>query len=178
MHIIGKHLLLRNEPHTQDREDLFRWCNLEEWNYYDEPDAPFQPISREEFRRAVITARAVVPGSQLFEIETLEGQHLGWVVCYSFDEAVGSIYVGIDLPEAEIWGKDYGTEALHLWVNYLFRELHLREIRLKTWTGNARMRRTAEKCGFKEVARMPHRAAFSIRGEALEFVEYTIPSTE
>jgi RimJ/RimL family protein N-acetyltransferase len=52
--------------------------------------------------------------------------------------------------------------------------MELQEIRTATWTGNKRMVRCAEKSGFTEVARMPHDAEFSTRGEPLEKIEFSI----
>ncbi|HVO41394.1 MAG TPA: GNAT family N-acetyltransferase [Aggregatilineales bacterium] len=174
MRIVGKRLVLRDEPCPRDAEDLFRWLSLEDWNYYDEPDAPFQPLSREEFERTRSTPHAPVAGSRRCQIDTLEGRHIGWVNSYQFDEQAGSIYVGIDLPEPDTRVHGYGSEALGLWVDDLFRDGRLNEIRLRTRTGNRRMRRAAEKSGFKEMGHSPHRVEFSVRGEPLEFVEYAI----
>jgi RimJ/RimL family protein N-acetyltransferase len=174
MSIIGPTVILRDESREADREDHFRWLNLEEWNYYDEPDRPFQPINREAFNAR--RDRPVVPtlGTNRWEVDTRAGKHIGWVVTYGLDEQAGSILVGIDLPEAETWGKGYGSQALSLLVAHLFQEMALREVRLDTWTGNARMRGVAEKCGFSETGRSPHRAPFSVRGEPLEFVHYSL----
>ena len=74
--------------------------------------------------------------------------------------------------------KGYGTEAVSLLVDYLFREMGLEEVKTATWTGNKRMVRCAKKCGFKEVSRGPHRAKFSVRGEPLERVEFDIRRAE
>jgi RimJ/RimL family protein N-acetyltransferase len=178
MKIVGKCIILRDEPHDSDTDDLYRWCNLEEWNYYDEPDHVFKAISREQFDAWRGSPHSVVPGHQRCEIDNRQGQHLGWVNCYQPDQQAGSIYVGIDLPESDTWGKGYGTEALYLWVDYLFRQTPLQTIHLKTWTGNERMKRIAYKCGFRELSRSPHRADFSIRGEPLEFVEYAVSRSE
>jgi hypothetical protein len=49
MKIEGQRVILHDDPRDSDSDDLFRWLNLEEWKYYDQPDQPFQPISREEF---------------------------------------------------------------------------------------------------------------------------------
>ncbi|MBZ0317432.1 MAG: GNAT family N-acetyltransferase [Anaerolineae bacterium] len=178
MEIIGEQVVLRNEARASDRDDLFRWCNLEEWNYFDEPDQVFVPISREQFDLLHPLSQVDNPNPQRWQVDTLEGQHLGWVNYYQLDEQSSSVYVGIDLPEADTWGKGFGTESLRLWVDYLFRQLSLQTIYLKTWTGNHAMRRVAIKCGFQEVTRSPHRAEFSVRGERLEFIEYAVSRSE
>jgi RimJ/RimL family protein N-acetyltransferase len=177
MRISGNQVVLRDEKHDTDHEDMFHWLNMEEWNYYDEPDKPFQPISREAFESQRKQPRRPVPGSHTWQVDMLDGCHLGWVLYYQLDEKAGFAYVGVCFPEPETWGKGNGTEALSLLINHLLTEVSLKEVRATTWTGNHRMRRLAEKCGFKEVGRSPHRVPVSVRGESLEFTHYCILST-
>lgn len=172
--MVGRRVLLRDEIQEKDYGDFFRWRNLEEWNYNDEPDKPFKPVTLEEFESWRRRPKSMPSGAHRWQIDTLEGKHIGWVVYYQLDEQAGCAYVGIDLPEPETWGQGFGTEAVRLVVDYLFREMGLQSVKLKTWTGNRRMRRVAEKVGFKEFGRSPHRAPFSVRGEPLEFVEYAM----
>ena len=40
MRIAGERAVLRGEPRESDNKDHFRWRNLEEWDYYDEPWTP------------------------------------------------------------------------------------------------------------------------------------------
>jgi RimJ/RimL family protein N-acetyltransferase len=178
MKITGLRVVLRDERRIGDDDDFFRWLNLAEWNYYDEPDQPFKPISRAAFEKLLAERqrRVRAPGSDshTWQIDTVEGRHIGWINYYQLDERAGRAYVGLDLPEEETWGQGYGTEALSLLIDYLFGEKGLQEVRAATWTGNKRMRRCAEKCGFQEVARLPHRAQFSVRGEPLERIEFAI----
>ncbi|MCZ7546918.1 MAG: GNAT family N-acetyltransferase [Anaerolineae bacterium] len=178
MSIVGQRLLLRAEKRDTDAEDLFRWLQLEEWQYYDEPHQPFQPISREDFDRRQQRPKPPQSSSARWQIDTLEGRHIGWVVYYGLDALARTAYVGIDLPEPETWGRGYGTEALRLLVDHLFRDMGLEAVRLATWTGNRRMMRCAEKCGFKEAARLPHYADCSVRGEPLERVEFALRRSE
>ena len=175
MRLTGARVVLRDEGRDSDSEDLFRWMNLEEWFYYDQPDKPFVSISREAFDKRLEGQRSrPASDSRGWHIDTIEGQHIGWINYYNLDEKAKQAYMGICLPEEEMWGKGYGTEAVCLLVDHLFDELELQEIRTATWTGNKRMMRCAEKSGFMEAARMPHRAEFSIRGEPLERIEFSI----
>jgi RimJ/RimL family protein N-acetyltransferase len=174
MVIRGAQIVLRDEKWATDPEDFFRWLNLEEWNYYDEPDAPFNPISREAFELGRKESRQPNPGSHTWQVDTATGRHIGWVNYYGLDEQAMTAYIGICLPEPETWGKGYATEAVNLLIHYLFTSICLKEIRATTWTGNLRMRRLAEKCGFIETGRSPHRVPLSVRGEPLEFIHYSI----
>ena len=52
MRIAGKRIVLRDQPRESDNQDHFRWRNLEEWDYYDEPWTPSrEQISWEEWER-------------------------------------------------------------------------------------------------------------------------------
>lgn len=179
MRIIGERVILRSETRDADEDAMFHWLNLAEWQYYDEPDAPFEPISRAAFDARRQHQRPPRPTTQpRCWIETLEGRLIGWVNTYEYDKETHAIYVGIDLPESDTWGHGYGTEALRLWIDFLFRTLDLHVVRAATWNGNARMVRLAQKCGLAEISRGPHRAATSIRGETLERIELAITREE
>ena len=182
MRLPGTRVVLRDERRDADDEDRFRWLNLEEWDYYDEPDKPFAGISRGEFEQRLKERRSrptePSPSSRRWQIDTAEGQHIGWVNYYHLDEQAKRAYVGICLPEEDVWGKGYGTEAVRLLVDHLFHEMELEEVRTATWTGNKRMMRCAEKSGFRVMAHMLHRAEYSVRGEPLERIELSISRAE
>jgi RimJ/RimL family protein N-acetyltransferase len=56
--------------------------------------------------------------------------------------------IGIDICEDEYLERGLGTEALRLWVDYLFANSTVHRIGLDTWSFNPRMVRVAEKLGF------------------------------
>jgi RimJ/RimL family protein N-acetyltransferase len=186
MKIIGQRVILSDEPHESNSDDFFRWVNLEEWQYYSEPDQPFQPLSREEFderarknnedfeEKAKRKSRPH-PG---YHIDTVDGQHIGWVTVYKWDQEEKSTFIGISIPEEEHWGKGYGTEAVGLFINFLFDTYGLNTIRTATWTGNKRMVRCAQKAGFTNPIITPHHSSVSIRGEPLEYIEFSLSSAE
>jgi RimJ/RimL family protein N-acetyltransferase len=77
-----------------------------------------------------------------------------------------------------MWGEGYGTEAARLLIEHLLGEMGLEEVRAATWTGNKRMVRCAEKCGFREIGRTPYPVEYSVRGEPLERIEFSISRQE
>lgn len=177
MMIEGQRVILRDEPKATDADDLFAWLQLEEWQYYDEPDVPFAPPSRAEFD-ARQAARQPSPTRKRWEVDTVEGRHIGWVCWYNLDRDAGCTYVGVVLPDPQLWGQGYGPESLHLLVRTLFRQMGIRQIKAATWSGNQRSVGCILKCGFRETARLPHRTALSIRGEPLVRLEFTIVRPE
>jgi len=112
-----------------------------------------------------------MPRNQLW-IERIEGPLLGWVSSYHHDESDRSIWVGINIAESAFWNQGLGTEALRLWIGYLFQGLDLRRVRLGTWPGNVRMVRVAEKCGFRLENRRP--GARQVRGECHDGLEFRL----
>jgi diamine N-acetyltransferase len=62
---------------------------------------------------------------------------------------------GTVIWEKDYWGKGYGTDAKMLLLDYAFNALDLAVIQSKVIAFNSRSLRYAEKCGYKEVARIP-----------------------
>jgi RimJ/RimL family protein N-acetyltransferase len=177
MIIHGNRVNLRDKPKETDFEDYFRWWNLEEWKYYDQPDQPFKPISREAFlelwNQYKSKSKTTVTSHQ-WQVETKEGGHIGWVNYYQHDRELRQAFVGICLPEEDTWNRGYGTEALTLLIEYLFEEMDLKAVKTATWTGNHRMVRCAQKLGFLSFELMPHRVEVSVREEPLERIVFSI----
>ena len=184
MKIKGQRVILRDDHRDSDSDDFFRWLNIEEWKYYDQPDQPFQPISREEFdkrakkNREKSDKRNKKDRPTSWHIDTLDGQHIGWVNTYNWDQEEKSVFIGICIPEEGHWGKGHGTEAVSLFLNYLFDSFGLHTIQAATWTGNIRMVRCAQKAGFTNQKLIPHRSSISVRGEPLERIEFSLSSAE
>lgn len=62
--------------------------------------------------------------------------------------------IGISLYPPEFWSGGYGSEALRLWVDLIFRTSSAHRVDLETWSGNRGMCRVAQKLGFQEEARI------------------------
>jgi RimJ/RimL family protein N-acetyltransferase len=179
MRIAGERIVLRDEPRESDNEDYFRWRNLQEWDYYDEPwTPPREPVSWEEWERRrrerEKTLREPSTTDHHWQIDTIAGRHIGWISYYYMGDQTEVPVIGISLPEEDTWGQGYGTEAVRLLLDYLFREVGLAEVRTGTWTGNVRMMRVAQKCGFTEIGRHVHEAGVTVRGEPLVMVEFAL----
>jgi len=178
----GTRIVLREYRQEPDDEDSFRWWNLAEWQYYDEPDLPVEGASQEAYHRRLQERRRRPaqpdPSTHSWQVDTVAGRHIGFVNYYDLDEQARRAYVGVALPEEETWGQGYGTEALKLLLGHLFGVMALEEVRTATWSGNVRMMRVAEKCGFQEIGRSRYDTEFSVRGEPLERVEFSISRGE
>jgi RimJ/RimL family protein N-acetyltransferase len=83
-----------------------------------------------------------------FILET-DGKIVGTVSYYWEHKESNWLEVGIVIYDPAYWNGGYGTEALRIWIDYLFTSLPLVRIGLTTWSGNSRMVRSAEKLGMK-----------------------------
>src|SRR5690606_26614556 len=63
--------------------------------------------------------------------------------------------MGIVIYLPEYWNGGYGTEAIKLWIEYLFESLPLiARVGYTTWSGNIRMIKVGEKLGMTMEGRM------------------------
>ncbi len=87
----------------------------------------------------------------VFAIETVDGgRHIGTVGLHGLHSRYRSAEAGIFIGEKEFWGHGYGTEAMRLLLAFAFDQLNLHRVYLHVHGGNARARRSYEKCGFVE----------------------------
>ena len=80
----------------------------------------------------------------LIEIQKL----LSKMTCKSCKYMNFKWFVGIDICEDKYLNKGMGTEALELWIQYLFSNSNIHRLSLDTWSFNKRMMHVAEKAGF------------------------------
>ena len=83
-----------------------------------------------------------------FAIETLDGKHIGNCAYYGVNEAAGETELGIMVGNRDYWDKGYGTDAITTLVSYIFRQIKLKRVHLKTLDSNVRAQKCFEKCGF------------------------------
>lgn len=159
----GSHILLR--PTTmEDMKDYERWNDpsLKAFQY----DGPW--YKNDNFsvlieHRKKKVENGIKPPYRFLEIYTNEGEHIGWLNAYHSENDCHATAVGITIKEDEYWGKGMGTEALALWIDYLFEEMNLTRIGFTTWQGNPMMLGLGKKLGFVEEARI-RRSCF-VKGE-------------
>jgi aminoglycoside 6'-N-acetyltransferase len=96
-----------------------------------------------------------------------------YVICLN-DKTIGEIgyryqdtdqhsaSLDIKIGEPSLWSQGLGTEAIKLFVAYLFDQLHCQHVIAEPGDWNKRSLRLFEKCGFKEIKRemVPANAVF------------------
>jgi len=84
-----------------------------------------------------------------FSLETQDGKHIGNCVYYNVDEDRGEAELGIMIGDREYWNKGYGTDAVSIFINHIFRRTKLNRIYLKSLVSNTRAHRCFMKCNLK-----------------------------
>ena len=79
-----------------------------------------------------------------------DGVHLG-----QNDLTPEEATLGILIGRKDRWGQGCGTEAVRAALDYAFRVLGLRRVKLRTFAHNLRARRAFQKAGFREVGVVP-----------------------
>lgn len=81
-------------------------------------------------------------------------EKIGTIIFYWEHEPTRWLEIGITIYSPLHWNGGYGTEALRLYIDYLFQELEIGRVGLTTWSGNERMVAAAEKSGMTLEGRM------------------------
>lgn len=84
-----------------------------------------------------------------FVIENKQGEFIG--TCHSMwmNMRNGTTYIAIFIGHPDYRSKGYGTEAMRLFLNFLFQEVGIRKVKLNVFAFNKRAIRCYEKSGFR-----------------------------
>lgn len=110
-----------------------------------------------------------------------------FLICDNEDHILGTIWcnrdgyydgyeIGYILYDADSRGKGYVTEALTMFIKYLFSILPFNRLKISILPGNTASRRVAEKCGFKPEGIA--RGAFFHQGRHHDVDEFSILRNE
>lgn len=157
----GTSVILR-DPLPDDLEALLHMRSQGEWLLFDAPwnnhPGPLDPADEDQFRSQFLlncTQARSIP-RQFALIAAPSGAPFG-IVSRSPDAYDPNGYmVGIDIFEDGCLNQGLGSEALRLWVGYLFSHSAVQVVELETWSFNPRMRRVAHNLGFLCVHIQPH----------------------
>ena len=156
--IEGSKVILRNVKQA----DLKRLWSLKygeadpEWKKWDAPYHPLELIDfhtyiDKETKHRTYDEKMGVYSELLME---KNDQIIGSVVYYWEHESSRWLEIGITIFEPKYWNGGYGTEALMLFIGYLFEKMEIERVGLTTWSGNERMMAVGEKLGMQVEGRM------------------------
>ena len=83
--------------------------------------------------------------------DKLTSRHVGNIMYYDYNPLRQETEIGITIGDRKYWSRGLGTEAISLFVEYLFNELKLKKIYLHTLAWNFRAQRCFKKAGFSSV---------------------------
>lgn len=134
------------DPETRARAEL-RWESDTEFHRLADAD-PARLWSEKKIKEW-IEKRSEKEDRFGFSIRSLADDRLIGHIGLFVQWAEGDAWVGIAIGERDFWGRGYGTEAMHLALQYAFTELNLRRVSLAVHAYNTRARRSYEKAGFR-----------------------------
>lgn len=153
MQITGQKLNLRDML-FKDLAAAQHWLHPEqEWHKFDGPyyaPAPAEQIPEMlgNWAKRIAENQLPTPRMRLMIVDKADNI-MGMVTRYWISEETNWTAIGLSIWNPEHWSKGYGYEALGLWCDYLFaHEPKFVRLDARTWSGNHRMMRLAEKLGF------------------------------
>lgn len=142
----GQKVILR-EKRLSDAAQDFAWRSDPEMARFDAAK-PFSSSFSDYlalFREELIYPN---PFRRSLSILDMEGRHIGNSMYYNIDLGRREAELGITIGERSLWGRGCGTDAVIVLLRYLFEQVGLRRVYLKTLDWNQRARRCFEKAGF------------------------------
>lgn len=143
----------------RDLPQMARWLRGEqEWRRY---DGPYYPTPGDEdvagfleqLEAKIEAAAWPTPRNKLVVADAKTDELFGSLSRYWISEETLWVAVGIDIYDPNKWGRGLGHEALGHWCDYLFRAAPTwARLDLRTWSGNDRMVRLANRLGFRQEA--------------------------
>lgn len=88
------------------------------------------------------------PKERTMVIADGQGRVVGWILCFRPHPELDALELAYVVFDEASRNKGYATEALSLFVGFLFRTTRVHRIELNIATDNLASRRVAEKCGF------------------------------
>ncbi len=182
MKLEGKNILVRDW--IMDDLKLYKFWNTgyHLWMDFDGPYYPKMEDYELQFNVDYITKvienkRRTKPRRRLVIALKDTNQLIGTISWYWQSQETNWKSIGLALYDEKQWGRTYGFQALKLWIDYLFEaDSDMVRLDLRTWSGNIRMIKLAEKLGFQEEARF--RKARIVKGEYFDGIAMGILKEE
>lgn len=139
-------LVRLREYNKDDTEKALAFINDPEIKYYLTPGVPFPLTLNDE--ATFVEKQSAFNETYNFAIETLDGEYIGGCGLNDIDWKNRVTVVGIFIGNKEYWGKGYGTDAMDVLINFIFKEMNLNRIMLNVYSYNQRAIKSYEKAGF------------------------------
>jgi RimJ/RimL family protein N-acetyltransferase len=151
MEVKGNKIIIRTKK-PSDAENDYRWQTDAELSELDAV-IPLEMTFKKFYREYIDWLKHPYPYRVTFGIDTLEGKHIGNCVYYNIDKTENETEIGIMIGEREYWNCGYGADAINTMIDYIFNDLGLNRVYLKTLETNIRAQKCFQKCGLKPFGR-------------------------
>ena len=146
MYIQGKNVILRSKK-MEDVNNDFSWRTNEELSRLD-ATTPIN-LSIGEFRRySKQEIDFPSPSSVRLAIDTIDGKHIGNMMCYDINTLMGECEIGIMIGDRDYWNHGYGFDSMVGLLDHMFTYRGMYKIYLHTLVWNTRAQKSFQKCGF------------------------------
>ena len=131
-----------------DLDALWRWSNDREVMYY--WAEPHHVVSRDELAERFGAGLSGPTGrAHWLLIATHEGEAIGRIGYVDLDRRNRHAEIAMQIGERAYWGRGYGSDALIVFLDFLFHGLNLHKVWLRTESFNERAQRAYAKCGLR-----------------------------
>lgn len=145
----------------------------DEWTKFNGPYFPYTHPTIEVFETGMF--QRLLEGASL-QVVTFDNVPVGTVNSYWECERTRWLEAGVVIYDSEYWGNGIASEAISLWVDYLFENHFIERVGMTTWSGNPRMMALASKIGFKQEAVL--RKVRYYQGKYYDSVKYGVLKSE
>lgn len=134
----------------EDRDFVVGAFRSGEWRDF---DAPFEKVPQSDEKLADMMEFWLEQGEESPVARAMildsAGEPVGWLGRYAGKRFADVWSLGVCVASSSRWDAGLGTEALRLWIDYLFANSTIHKLDLATWSLNPRMMRVARKLGFR-----------------------------
>ncbi len=145
----GKLTRLIAEDPDKMGEVIERWSRDSEFYQLFDSDPTLPRNATRATERMREHAEKNRPGNFPFDVVRLEDERIiGEGGLFDAFSPHHNAWLAIGIGERELWGKGYGTDAVHILLRFAFQELNLHRVNLGAFGYNTRAIRAYEKIGF------------------------------
>lgn len=142
--------------HDKHLENALRWLNdpqVTQWLAHG--DFPLTRLAEREFFDKVSRPNEtdIIFAAELIETE----EHVGLAGIHEINFRHGVGTLGLLIGRPKLWGQGLGTDMVAALTNYAFEVVGLRLLLAHIFAENTPSLRVFDKCGYKEVSRIPQR---------------------
>ncbi|HHW02766.1 MAG TPA: GNAT family N-acetyltransferase [Thermoanaerobacterales bacterium] len=143
MKIEGKKINLRN-VNVSDFSKIIQWHQNQLLTYLTGKKLPknIEECNKRYLKKSLLHHILAIEDKNGNFLGEIEIRHIRW------KEKIAELFIYIG--EENLWGKGYGTEALSVFIDYIFNIKGFKTIYLRVYENNKRAIKCYEKCGFKK----------------------------